>query len=135
MSIELSAILAVAVFNAAASLIGISIAVLAFLSGLLTDKRSQTTLRMKIKKSMLIMDVQKLFSRLKKSIGLYAVSLLFSFSWLLLIEAPTCQNEIIASPIFHGCVYITMVISIASFVLAFIFMVSNISSIDFRMMK
>jgi len=146
-SIELSETLAVTIFKGAASLMGICIATLGILAGLLSDRKMSSEaeeglndessgremLKMRLAATILEIDARSLSSRLKLSTKLYAVSLLTSLFWLLLIEFPKCQNEIIASPILHLSAYLSMSASVVSFVLAFITMLSIIFSIPKRL--
>lgn len=132
MVIEFSETLATTIFTASASFMGICIAILAILAGFLRGSRR---IRRKIsERAVLEIDIPRIFSRLKSSVGLYAASLLISLLWLLLIEFPLCQNEINSSPILHGFLWLLMFGSVISFLAAFIVLLSSISSISFRML-
>lgn len=128
--LEFSETLALTIFKGSTTLIGICVAILALLAGLWNRRKKAAEDNNVILK----VDVRKLFYRLRNTIILFAASMMLSLFWIFSIQSPSCENEIIASPISHFIVILLMLTSVISFILAFFSLLWSISSIDFHML-
>lgn len=145
MAIEFSVTLVETIFKSAVALMGISITILAVLSGLIgrrkTSKKAKESiypgsdvLLAEFRDARLTIDLRKILFRLKMSIGLLVACLIVTLIWLLLIESPVCKNEITKNLILHSGVFFSAGASVITFVIAFLVLASTVLSIKFHML-